>query len=89
MTIITEDGIDDLYAKTKIKDAPYLKGKHGELILLGWKKPDNNTPLETLLDFRKFVNVEEIKEQLYLTDLVTSQLQVESSGRDSGPLEDK
>jgi len=87
LTIVTNSGVDDLYAQTNMKDAPYLKGKNGISIFRLWERKGH--VLKSLLDFKKCVDIAEIQNELQLTDFQANQLKEVAEGFDLEPLEDK
>lgn len=65
ITVVTENGLDQLFLLVKIVDTPGLKGKIGQKILNKWKKSDGSS-LETLHDLRDNVPLTELKAEGYL-----------------------
>lgn len=60
ITVVTPNGLEQLFSLVKIVDAQGLKGKNGKKILNIWKKPDGSS-LETLKDFKEHVPLAELK----------------------------
>jgi len=66
ITVVTSNGLEQLFTLVKILDTPGLKGKNGKKILDTWKKPDGSS-LETIQDFKEHVPLFELRSAGYLT----------------------